>query len=291
MEINLANGTGLAFGEFDPTYNEYQLLKEESESGVIRKESGLVKDDVVYYTLWFHRATKFYVQNIVVPTIILTYVSFGTFLLDLRVGERLGFCMSLALVVVAQQFITNNLIPISDAPLWIDKFIAWSFYWVLLMLIESVLVGFVYFLRHGEDEEDNMDDKQAGHETAASKQDDILTTQENDILEESSSSRYDEQEAFPEQAAAGDQEMPREANRQKRHGHRYERESVPTFTLGQAVIDVPTRKLDHWCLFFSCLTYTVYVITMFMTVDRFGERVDPEFLSSDHFVVGISQAE
>lgn len=65
----------------------------------------------------------------------------------MRVGERLGFGMALALVVVAQQIVTISLIPVSNKKLWIDKFISWSFFWVLLGLVQSVIMGFLYYLR------------------------------------------------------------------------------------------------------------------------------------------------
>jgi hypothetical protein len=73
--------------------------------------------------------------------------SFFTFLLDLRIGERLGFGMALALVVVAQQIVTSGLTPISDQRLWLDKFVSWSFYWVLFGVIQSVCIGFLYYIR------------------------------------------------------------------------------------------------------------------------------------------------
>jgi hypothetical protein len=55
--------------------------------------------------------------------------------------------MALTLVVVAQQLLTFELIPISNMRLWIDKFVGWSFYWVLLTLLESVGIGFMWYLR------------------------------------------------------------------------------------------------------------------------------------------------
>jgi len=55
--------------------------------------------------------------------------------------------MSLALVVVAQQIITSDLIPVSDEYLWIDKFVSWSFYWVIFGLAESVFVDYLFFIR------------------------------------------------------------------------------------------------------------------------------------------------
>ena len=55
--------------------------------------------------------------------------------------------MALALVIVAAQIVTFDLVPVSSRKLWIDKFVCWSFYWVVAVLVQSVVVGFLYFLR------------------------------------------------------------------------------------------------------------------------------------------------
>jgi hypothetical protein len=39
------------------------------------------------------------------------------------------------------------LIPVSNQRLWIDKFVGWSFYWVIFGLVQSVMIGFIYYLR------------------------------------------------------------------------------------------------------------------------------------------------
>jgi hypothetical protein len=81
------------------------------------------------------------------PTVILTYLSFLTFLLDVRIGERLGFSVALTLVVVAQQIVTTDLTPISNQKLWLDKFVTYSFYFVLIGVIQSVAIAFLHFKR------------------------------------------------------------------------------------------------------------------------------------------------
>jgi hypothetical protein len=107
----------LEFGTFEPTYNEFLPIPELAEAGLWHD------DALLFINFYFRRSTNYYVFNLVVPTIILTFVSFGTFLLDLRVGERLGYGMALALVVVAQQIVTGDLTPVSNKRLWVDKFV------------------------------------------------------------------------------------------------------------------------------------------------------------------------
>lgn len=130
---------GLQFGNFTPTYTEYALRPQQSTA---EKNS-----TAIYYTFVFERAKQYYVFHIVIPTIILTFVSFGTFLLDLRLGERLSYGMSLALVIVAQSITTSDLLPVTGDRLWIDKFVGWSFYWVIFGLVESVFVSYLSFMR------------------------------------------------------------------------------------------------------------------------------------------------
>merc|ERR1719343_685821 len=129
------------YGLFDTTYNEWMVVPELAEQGYA------VNGNTIYYNVFFKRSTENYLSSIVVPTAILTYLSFMTFLLDVRVGERLGFGMALALVVVTNQIVTTGMTPISNQRLWLDKFVAHSFYFVLWGVIQSVMVGFLYFIR------------------------------------------------------------------------------------------------------------------------------------------------
>lgn len=84
----------------------------------------------------------------------MTYLSFLTFLLDVRIGERMGFGVALTLIIVANQLMTVGLSPISNERLWLDKFVGWSFYFVLISVVESILISFLYFLREDRKKEE-----------------------------------------------------------------------------------------------------------------------------------------
>ncbi|CAB9525888.1 Neuronal acetylcholine receptor subunit alpha-7 [Seminavis robusta] len=131
------HGTGQVRGNFQRVLARARALGE----WVCLSRGGCVVQSVL------QTVPKVLRQHLLIPTIILTYVSMGTFLLDLRVGERLSYGMALALVVVAQQIATGGLVPVSNERLWIDKFIGWSFYWVIVGLVESVIIGYLYFMR------------------------------------------------------------------------------------------------------------------------------------------------
>merc|ERR1711971_1016675 len=133
-------------GQFEMQYNEFLPVPELFTKGYTWFYNTEYAN-AIYHNFYFRRARDFYVFNIVFPIIFLTYLSFFTYLLDMRVGERLSFSMALALVIIASQIVTFDLVPVSSRWLWIDKIIAWSFYWVVFVVIQSVVVGYLYYLR------------------------------------------------------------------------------------------------------------------------------------------------
>ena len=167
-------GTGLSIGPFQSTYSQYKLVPGGSKAEI--NSYGRQ----VTFTFYFSRAQQHYVFNIIIPTIILTFISFGTFLLDIRTGERLGYGLTLALVVVAQQIITADLLPVSSEKLWIDKFGAWSFYFVIFGLLESVIIGYIHFLR--EDAEEKNQSEREDDELRQSRQPTATELQKNSAL-------------------------------------------------------------------------------------------------------------
>jgi len=116
----------------------------------------------------------------------------------MRVGERIGFGMALALVVVAQQIVTISLIPVSNQNLWIDKFISWSFYWVIFGLVQSVLIGFLYYVR--EDHEAKTVGRRLEGMSAESREDVVETAETNDGSNSDSSSNTKERASTKERA-------------------------------------------------------------------------------------------
>ena len=100
---------------------------------------------VVIYDFYFDRSFNFYVAKLLVPSILFTYISFGLFFLDVRLGERLGFGISILLVNVAQDIITNEYIPISQERLWLVVFIQSSTYWIFLAIFETIFVSWIYY--------------------------------------------------------------------------------------------------------------------------------------------------
>ncbi len=150
VEITLVNNTGWAAGGSldEVIYNEYTLVVDRIQSGYYY---GL--KSIVYYNLYFERSSRYYTLKVLLPTIVFTILSFGVFFLDLRVGERLTYGLTVLLVIIAQDISTSSLLPITDKRLWINTFVVGSFYWVLITNLESVFVAYLYFL--GDDDHDH----------------------------------------------------------------------------------------------------------------------------------------
>ncbi len=261
----------IGVGAFELTYNEWTIDPLATEQGTA------FSGNVIYYTIYFNRATKHYIQNIVVrddmfdyffgstgtvlwlynlfhgffsiskthlhkrmscysllqiPTVLLTYLSFATFMLDMRVGERLGFGMALALVVVAQQIVTAELSPVSNQLLWLDKFVGWSFYWVLFGVIQSVIISFLYVIQEEQSEKEEKRERRS-----------MLVELEN---------RAREEEAEEEKMAFGGRQEGdvSQANRRKKC----------------CAYTIRLRRVDMISLILSVATYSAYIVIMLSTV-------------------------
>ena len=253
VAYRLLNGVGFVVGDFKPTYNEFKILPEL----VNATEEGI---GILSYIFYFERATNYYLANIVIPTTILTYVSFGTFLLDLRVGERLSFGMALTLVIVAQQIVSSGLLPVSDAYMWIDKYVGWSFYWVIFGLIESVAMGYFYFIREDCRGQHNQKpgDSQAppNAEQHSVNNDDFDTPQDSNLINSQvPETNNDSQQAPP-----------------NKRGWML----TPRFVRNWEE-KVALRRIDHICFFVATFSYAIFVIVMFSTVPTWGASVDPTY--------------
>ena len=61
-------------------------------------------------------------------------------------GERLGCGISIVLVIITQEIITNEYIPLCKEFLWIRNFIQVSTYFTFVSLFETIFVSWLYYL-------------------------------------------------------------------------------------------------------------------------------------------------
>lgn len=239
----------------------------------------------------------------------------GTFLLDLRVGERLSYGMALALVVVAQQIATGGLVPVSNERLWIDKFIGWSFYWVVVGLVESVFVGYLYFMR--EDKYAKAKDspgtpKPLYDGLSKSKFEEAVDTEGEQERMNSSVSQPNingENKVQSDLNASNDNQgktgtvdgEAAERNQSKRLTFKLQlqetasKENVgPTMQHQNEAISkywrwvytISLRRMDRFFFFLTLISYTIFLLAMFFTVPLWGEKMKDVWIDESSIMPG-----
>jgi hypothetical protein len=224
----------------------------------------------------------------------------------MRVGERLGFGMALALVVVAAQIVTFDMIPVSSRRLWIDKLITWSFYWILVVLIQSSVVGFVFYLR------DDYDAKEKGQRLSIIR----ATSRDSEMLKDAGAAAFEDEDddegAANSESFRTDDDNPLSRKDSLMHlGNDDKSPAEPDKKPWYYVVSA--RKFDckcQWnlnsfasyfvtkiltpfsliildcstdiCMLFSILSYTIFLIAMFVANER-GDWIqnEPEWFDHD----------
>jgi len=89
------------------------------------------ESETTFYNFYFKRARRYYVNNLVIPTITYTYLGVSTFLFKLGPAERV--MLTLTLIIEAAKISTASLLPLTDAHIWLNDLVTISFYWVLFV--------------------------------------------------------------------------------------------------------------------------------------------------------------
>jgi len=216
----------MVFGSFDVTYNEFRIIPELGRQGYVADET------FIYYNVFFQRASTHYINTIVVPNLLLTIVSFLQYFMDVRIGERMGFSLTICLVLVASQIIATQITPISNESLWLEKFVTWSFYWVLAGVLQTVMIGFLFYLR--EDAQEKANKKETRRAKGGDEEEEPLTL---GMMERKPSVSADEESSTP-----------------------LSESSVHKF-----LYTFPLRKVDLVCFFFAIVSYASFLSWLFIS--------------------------
>mmetsp|Transcript_34234 Transcript_34234/g.50150 ORF Transcript_34234/g.50150 Transcript_34234/m.50150 type:complete len:498 (-) Transcript_34234:167-1660(-) len=211
-------------------YQEYAVVPEKSS---IELEEG----NLIRATFVFKRATRYYNLKIIIPTILFTFLTFGSFLLDQRVGERLGFGVSVLLVIVAQAILTSDILPVTRERLWIDVLTQGSQYFSILAVAESLLVAYLHYIKVEPAE---------GMEGSSSRK-------RND----------EERESFLENRK---EEAPRE---EEELDSTNDKESLLSRIKNFHWTAEKILVLDFWCLILFPSTYSIFLIVLFASNRNF----------------------
>ena len=115
----------------EATYQEYQIVSSSVRRGVGAFDCCPDPQGWPYveFAMTLVRAEKTYNIKIIMLNIVLTYLSFGVFLLDPKTGERLQFSTTVLLTIVAADSLVTGVVPVCRPVLWIEYFflVCWVF--------------------------------------------------------------------------------------------------------------------------------------------------------------------
>lgn len=100
---------------------------------------------VARYTVTLRRASTYYTLLIIVPTLLLTYLSMGVFFMSHEVGERLSFGITLMLANEVTKITVAGFVPVCGELLWVDLFMLVSSLFCGVSLLETMIVLFLAY--------------------------------------------------------------------------------------------------------------------------------------------------
>lgn len=231
----------------------------------------------VIYNIFFKRSRSFYVTKFLIPILLFTYVSFGLFLLDLRLGERIGFGISILLVNVAQDIITNEYIPISQENMWMVTFIQFSTFWIFAALFQSIFISWFYY-KTGEYIHDDS--------TSSQTKKPLLSMRNNELLpkwneDEVFKSTYETEEELLESeglSVKGSDYVDFSDHSFREQGKKYGRTHLlhiinPFFRMTEEQRISWINAIDRFCMFLFPISYSIFVLIMFLTNSRITDNV------------------
>jgi len=245
--------------DFIQRYKDFEMDPNKTKISYFKNQNGVV------YDFYFTRAPQFYQTKIIVPTVFFTYASFGMFLLSMNSGERLGYGITVVLVIVAQGIVINDYIPLCREKLWLDRFIEVSTYFTYVCLLETIIMSWLFNLhqRYQQYQKKEMDseedDNVHNHDTSSTP-----LQAEGDFKEDSS--------AF--------QENPSNKTGILRGVYK-PRDSLLRNMKKVEDTEKYVRKVDTLCLIFIPIAYTIFIIVMYSTKSRFDD-------GDNHWIVGES---
>ena len=141
---------GYAFSNQEPTagssYQEYSIVRVNASMASYTYPCCPNEPwPVINYVVTLRRATSYYLDLVITPTIILTILSFGVFFMSFEVGERLGYGITLVLTIEVTKVVILSFIPVCGESLWITEFLRCNGIFALLALCESCIVLFLAY--------------------------------------------------------------------------------------------------------------------------------------------------
>lgn len=98
----------------------------------------------ILYTVYFRRSTDYYVLKLIVPAVLLTWLSFAAFFMSPATGERLGFGVTVILAMFALDITAASMMPMCNEKLQIDYLHLVCLAFTCSSLLETAVVLYMY---------------------------------------------------------------------------------------------------------------------------------------------------
>lgn len=106
---------------------------------IIEKETG-VKKTLVVFTLVLRRKTLFYTVNLIIPCVLISFVSVCVFALPADAGEKMTLCISILLALVVFLLLVSKILPPSLTIPLIAKYLLFTFIMNIFAIVLTVII-------------------------------------------------------------------------------------------------------------------------------------------------------
>ncbi|CAI9731353.1 acetylcholine receptor subunit beta-like 1 isoform X2 [Octopus vulgaris] len=108
-------------------------------STITEKETG-VKKTLVVFTLILRRKTLFYTVNLIIPCVLISFVSVCVFALPADAGEKMTLCISILLALVVFLLLVSKILPPSLTIPLIAKYLLFTFIMNIFAIVLTVII-------------------------------------------------------------------------------------------------------------------------------------------------------
>ena len=97
------------------------------------------------YSISFQRSSDYYTFKLVLPSVVLTVLSFIAFFMDPDPGERLGFGITMILAMLASDITASGMMPVCNEKTFMDYLSQVCMLFGCLSLVETGVVLFLFY--------------------------------------------------------------------------------------------------------------------------------------------------
>ncbi|WAQ98351.1 ACH3-like protein [Mya arenaria] len=110
------------------------------EADIVRVPVGNKYKPMVTFQLKLRRKTLFYTVNLIIPCVLISFVTVSVFILPADAGEKITLCISILLALVVFLLLISKILPPSLTIPLISQFLLFTFIMNILAIISTVIV-------------------------------------------------------------------------------------------------------------------------------------------------------